>query len=124
APAGLIEIVRLLAARVSDTLALRHARAGIEESGERFRDFFERTTELIGSVDAGGRLLHANEAFVSTLSVPREELMHQPLLRRIEANEREAFKQAFDDVIASGEPRTIETILVTSSGRMVNVEGS
>ena len=129
------EILRLLAARVTDVLALRngsaalrarvaHVEAALEESDDRFRDFFERTTDLIASIDAEGRLLHANEAFVSTLAMSRDELFHQPLTRVIEPAAREAFKLAFREVVASAQSQTIETVLVSAAGRLVTVEGS
>ncbi len=135
APAVMAEMLRLLAARISDILVIRSGggmlrdrvallEANLEESDERFRDFFERTTDLIASIDSEGRLLHANEAFVSALSVPREQLFHQPILRLIEPGARDAFKLAFHEVIASAQAQTIETVFVTPGGRSVTVEGS
>jgi PAS domain S-box-containing protein len=135
APPVVAEMLRLLAARVTDILTVRNGssvlrrrvellEANLEESNERFRDFFERTTDLIASIDSEGRLLHANEAFVDTLSISREQLFHQPILRLIEPAARDAFKLAFHEVIASAQPQTIETVFVTASGRQVTVEGS
>jgi PAS domain S-box-containing protein len=121
------ELLRLLAARVRDTGALARVsdlEAAVAESSERFRDFFERTTDLIASIDAEGVLLHANDAFLNTLAVPREQLVRQPLVRVIEPAGREPFMLAFREVIASGEPRTIETVFVTATGQPVTVEGS
>jgi PAS domain S-box-containing protein len=129
--AGLGEVLRLLAARVTDRLAAKrkddrmaHLLAALEESEGRFRDFFEQTPELIASVDADGRLLHVNEAFVELLSIARDELVRQPLDRVIESSARDAFRVAFREVVASGEPLMIETVLVTSTGRQVTVEGT
>src|SRR5260221_4092602 len=136
APSPLIaEILRLLAARVTDALALRngsttlrtrvaHLEAALEESDDRFRDFFERTTDLIASIDAEGRLLHANQAFVDTLTMSREELFHNPVPRVIDPAARESFQLAFREVVASAQSQTIETVLVSAAGRIVNVEGS
>ncbi len=132
---NLHELLRLLALRVTDRLALRDSEttlrrrvrsllASLDESNGRFRDFFERTTDLIASVDADGRLLHANEAFISTLALTREEVAGQPITRVIEAVAQDAFRLAFREVIATARPQSIETVLVTAGGRLVNVEGT
>jgi PAS domain S-box-containing protein len=129
--AGMGENLRLLAARVTDRLAVKrkddrlaHLLAALQESEERFRDFFEQTTELIASLDADGRLLHVNEAFVELLSIARDELVRQPLARVIESSARDPFRVAFSEVVASGQPRMIETVLLTSTGKQVTVEGT
>jgi PAS domain S-box-containing protein len=135
APPMTAEILRLLAARVTDVLAVRgngaalrarvaQLEASLEESDDRFRDFFERTTDLIASIDAEGRLLHANEAFVDALAMSRQDLLHQPLARVLEPEAREAFALAFREVVASAHSQTIETVLVSSTGRGITVEGS
>src|SRR5258706_291903 len=54
APQGVAEILRLLAGRVSDTLAtperVARLQAAPEERDERFRAFFERTTDFLASI--------------------------------------------------------------------------
>src|SRR5438132_6913299 len=61
------EILQAFAGRVlAELRARRQANdlerlsAAVAEGEERFREFFERTDDLIMSIDADGRLLHAN----------------------------------------------------------------
>lgn len=124
-------ILKVFADRIMSELRVRKQDAemlslqsSLEDANERFRDFFERTTDLIMSIDADGRLLHANQAVLDKLGVPREELFNTPLERIIEPAVRDEFRIAFAEVIASSEPKTIETVFVTESGRTINVEGS
>ena len=124
------DILRSVAARVMAELRVRRQSEQIErltsavaDAEERFREFFERTTDLIMSIDADGRLLHANQAVFDTLSMRREELVNQPLSRVVEPSVRDDFRIAFSEVIASGQPKSIETIFVTTTGKRINVEG-
>src|SRR5213075_880742 len=52
------------------------------------------------------------------------ELVSQPLLNVVDPAVRDDFRIAFSEVIASGEPKSIETVFVTSTGKRINVEGS
>ena len=125
------DILRVFAGRVMSELRLRRhdeetlrLKASLDDANERFRDFFERTTDLIMSIDADGRLLHANQAVLDKLGLTREELVNLPLVGIIDPSVRNEFQIAYAEVIAAAEPQTIETMFVTASGRTVNVEGS
>jgi len=98
--------------------------ARLEESAERFRDFFDRTTDFVMSVDAGGRLLHVNEAVPAALGIAREELLDRPLTAIIDAPLRDEFRAALAEIIRNAEPQTVETVFVTGGGRRITVEGS
>jgi two-component system, sensor histidine kinase and response regulator len=124
------DILRNFAGRVMAELRVRRQAGEIErlaglaaDAEERFREFFERTTDLIMSIDAEGRLLHANQAVLDALAMRRDELVNQPLSKVVESSVRDDFRIAFSEVIASGEPKPIETVFVTSTGKRINVEG-
>src|SRR5262249_7387948 len=104
------DILRNLAACVVAELRLRRQSREIErlaseleEAQERFRDFFERTTDLIMSIDADGRLLHLNQAVLDALQMKRGDVVNQPLSDIVEPAARDDFRIAFSEVIASGE---------------------
>ncbi|MEA2569593.1 MAG: two-component system, sensor histidine kinase and response regulator [Acidobacteriota bacterium] len=123
-----VEALTLLARLVVEKLIARRDRlelsARLQESAERFRDFFDRTTDLVMSVDAGGRLLHVNDAVPAALGIAREELLAKPLTAIIDPPLREEFRTALTEIIASAQPQTIETVFVTGGGRRITVEGS
>src|SRR5947209_1474806 len=99
------DVLRLVAARILAERRVRRLASAAEEAQERFRDFFERTTDLIMSIDADGRLLHANQAVLEILGLRREELINQPLTKIVEPAARDDFRVAFGEVIAAGEPK-------------------
>jgi PAS domain S-box-containing protein len=125
------DILRNLAARVVAELRVRRqandvARlsAAAADAEERFRDFFERTPDLIMSIDADGRLLHVNQAVLEAMGMRRDELVNKPLADIVEPSVRDDFRIAFGEVIAAGEPKSVETIFVTSTGKRINIEGT
>ncbi|HEX9160471.1 MAG TPA: response regulator [Thermoanaerobaculia bacterium] len=114
-------VLRLLARQISRELEVRREKA---ELNERFREFFEQTDDFVMSIGPDLRLIHSNETVVGTLGYTREELTSQPLLRVVAPEARDEFRSYFADVFGSGEPRTLETVFVTSGGRRITVEGS
>jgi len=125
------EIVRQLVLMARLTVAVLIARrerleiqATLAESNDRFRDFFDRTADLIVSIGADGRLLHVNEAVLSALGFAREEIVNAPLTNLIDPAMRDEFSAVYANVIASGEATVVETVFVTGDDRRVTVEGS
>jgi len=113
--------LRLLARQAAREFAIRRE---LDELNDRFREFFEQTDDLVMSISGNGRLLHANETVFNTLGFTREELSSQPLFRVVDADARSEFESALADVMESGEPRIVETVFLTPSGRKITVEGS
>ena len=116
-----VTLLRVLGRQVSRELA---AKERVEEANDRFREFFEQTDDLVMSISADGRLLHANEAVMQTLGFSREELSRTPLLQVVDPDSRDEFRDAFADTFATGEPQRVETVFITASGRRITVDGS
>lgn len=110
--------------RIEAAEKLDELRTSLEDAEERFRDFFERTPDLVMSLSADGRLLHANESVLTTLGFSRDELTRAPLIRVIDPDARDAFRATFDAVFQTGKGQTVETVFVTAGGRRITVEGS
>jgi two-component system sensor histidine kinase/response regulator len=122
---AMAEVARQLERHEREAMAQRLSDLEVTagESDERFREFFEKTPDLVLSIDAAGRLLHANEALFNAVGRSRDDLLHQPLLRIIEQPAREEFNVAFEQVMSTGETKTIETVFLCSGGRRMIVEG-
>lgn len=120
-PSGPVAILNLLAQSVTHGFA---AAAAVEEANTRFREFFEQTDDLVLSISADGRLLHANETALNTLGLSRDDLGRAALRRSVDADVRDSFVDSFEAVMKSGEPYTMETTFVTASGARIVVEGS
>jgi PAS domain S-box-containing protein len=123
-----LETLRMIGRLIVRELVARRERQQtidlIEESDARFRDFFEQTDDLIMSIAPDGRLLHGNEATMNALGFTREQLSSAPITRVIEPESRDAFRSAFAQAFATGEPQRIETTFITAGGRRITVEGS
>ena len=123
-----IQILRLLGRQVVRELApdpeRERLKEMLEESDARFREFFEQTDDLVMSIAPDGRLLHANSSTTIALGLEREALSSVPLIRVIDSDSRDAFRRAFAEAFASGEPQRVETTFVTADGRRMIVEGS
>jgi two-component system, sensor histidine kinase and response regulator len=111
----------LLGRAVSREYALER---GLDEANARFREFFEQTDDFVLSIGADGKLLHANEPALTMLGFGRGDLGRIELIKGIDPESRPGFQEAFRAVMVSGEPLTVETTFVTSSGRRITVEGS
>lgn len=97
---------------------------GVGELEERFREFFEQTDDLVMTISNTGRLVHSNETVFNTLGFSREEMSAHPLDRFIDDDERDHFRVSLAGVFEAGQPRIVETVFVTSSGRRLAVEGT
>jgi two-component system, sensor histidine kinase and response regulator len=121
-------VLRTLGRQAMRELAVREElsdfAARLRDSDDRFRDFFEHTTDLVMSIDADGRLLHANGAALDLLGFTRAELASTPLVRVIDPESRDAFRSALTDVFTTGESQLVETVFITAGGRRVTVEGT
>jgi PAS domain S-box-containing protein len=103
---------------------LAHARELLQESEQRFRDFFEQTEDWIMSLAPDGRLMHANEAVMESLGFTREELTRTPIIRVVDAEARDGFRRTFAEVFSTSTAQRIETVFVTAGGRRITVDGS
>lgn len=131
---GQVYTLRLIGRQVMRDLAVRRERIAtaeelsrlrdlLDESMERFRDFFEQTDDFVLSIGSDGRLMHMNETTEQTLGFSREDLVRQPLARVIDPELRAAFLEALDAAFTTRRPEHVETVFVTSSGRRITAEG-
>ncbi|MDQ3283505.1 MAG: response regulator [Acidobacteriota bacterium] len=91
----------------------------LAEANDRFRDFFEQTSDLILSLDANGVLLHANEAAHHAIGATRGT----PLVQAVEPERRDELREVFARVFESGNAERIETVFVTPGGNRITLEG-
>ena len=111
-----VALLRILARHASRELQLRDELA---EANDRFRDFFEQTSDLVLSLAPDGTILHANEAANALLGISRGA----SLLQAAEPDRREELRQAFARVFDGMHPERIETVFVTAAGSRVTLEG-
>jgi PAS domain S-box-containing protein len=119
-----VHVIESRADRIAHHEEMSNVRESLEESEARFRDLFEQTDDLIMSIAADGRMLHANQTTLNALGIANEELSRVEILRIVDPDERESFRRTWDRVFAKGEPQRIETVFVVAGGRRMTVEGA
>ncbi|HYO78200.1 MAG TPA: response regulator [Thermoanaerobaculia bacterium] len=100
------------------TQELRH-REQLSEANDRFRDFFEQTSDLVLSVGPDGALLHANEIAHAALGLTRGT----PMIHAVEPDRRAEVREALTRVFESGQAERLETAFVTPGGNRITLEG-
>ena len=79
-----------------ETLARREAEAELAESEERYRSLYRDSPTMLCSLDAEARFLDANETWLATLGVSREEVLGKSLLDFLDEDSR---RQAVDELL-------------------------
>ena len=111
-----IETLRILGRHAERELLLRHL---VDEADARFREFFEHTSDLVMTVGADGRLMHANDTALTALGIERGSL----LVSVADPERRDELQQVLRDVVNTARPQRIETVFVTTAGKKITVEG-
>ena len=111
-----LDTLRILGRHAARELLLRRATVDAEE---RFREFFEHTSDLVMTVGANGALLHANDTALEALGITRGTLLD----RVVDPERRDEMREVLAAVFEQGEPQRIETIFITAAGRRITVEG-
>jgi PAS domain S-box-containing protein len=109
-------ILRILARQAARELTVREE---LDDAHERFRDFFEQTSDLVMSLGPRGTLLHANETAMTALGIAPGALLTQA----VEPDRREEVRETLARVFETAQPERIETVFVTAGGSRITLEG-
>ena len=117
------------AERITLTALARHAarelqfrdelREAVQEADERFRDFFEQTSDLVLSIAPDGTILHANETANETLGISRGA----SVVQSVEPDRRDELRGVLRRVFLNAAAERVETVFVTAAGSRVTLEG-
>ncbi|HEY0160158.1 MAG TPA: ATP-binding protein [Thermoanaerobaculia bacterium] len=111
-----VALLRSLGREASRELAHQQE---LSEANDRFRDFFEQTSDLVLSVGSDGTLLHANEIAQQALGISRGA----QLVQSVEPERRGELRDALTRLFDTGEPERVETVFVTAGGNRITLEG-
>jgi PAS domain S-box-containing protein len=106
-----------------DITRMKRDQEALRASEERYRDLFENATDLIQSIDAGGRFQFVNAAWCRTLGYSTEEARELSLWDLVHPEHRATTKALYEQVFAGNNVPVVETVLVARDGRNVHVEG-
>ncbi len=97
----------------------------LRESEEKYRELVENASDLVWSIELGGRFLSANRAMAALLGYAPAEIVGQPWESFIpEEDQREIVRRAIRDKLDGRSRTNYEVRLGTKSGDFVQVEVS
>ncbi len=113
-----------IAAQVGQCLEREMSQAALTQSEERFRELFENASDLVQGIDAQGRFVLVNPAWLRTLGYDREELCTMTVFDVVHPSRHVALAAAIKRAVTGEVVGAFESILVAKDGRDVYVEGT
>ena len=111
APAG-----NLIYAAAQDITENKQAEEALQNSEEKFRQFFNNTLDYCYIISTEGNILHINEAALKTLGYKLGELVGQPLARIYAPESLAKVEDLFTQWKENGQIRDEEMVIVTRKG--------
>jgi PAS domain S-box-containing protein len=109
---------------VSDITEKKKAFEILKDNEERYKILFENTTDLIQSVNAKGRFVDVNPAWLQVLEYPKEELHNLTLSDILREDEIKHCLEIFNKVCRGESIKNIETVFISKTGKEIFVKGS
>lgn len=121
-----VQLLRDLAALVANEIegaTLEGALSSVREKEARYLTLLDETTDLIFSVDAAGRVLHANRALLSALGYKSAEASGADLSSLIAPESRERCAATLSRVLKGEESGVFDAVFLSKSGQRVLARG-
>jgi diguanylate cyclase (GGDEF)-like protein/PAS domain S-box-containing protein len=94
----------------------------LRQSEERFRLLYERAPVAYQSLDAEGRILEVNDAWLAQLGYPREAVIGQNISAFLAPGQEELQQDCLSQLLAAGAQHGTEFDMVRRDGSLVIVE--
>ena len=114
----------LLERSIRYALERKKSQEALRESEERYRDLFENANDMIQSVAEDGNFLYVNATWKRIMGYDQDEIERLSLIEVIHPDERVAFTDSYNHIIAGEGDDLIETAFITRDGRKIFVQGS
>ena len=95
----------------------------LQQSEERYRDLFDKASDLIQSVDADGRFLYVNQRWLDTLGYTADEVAQMHFAEVIHPNHLQHCYDVFRRLQTTEPSLKIETVFISKKGHHFIVEG-
>lgn len=106
-----------------DMSGIRKMQHELQQSEARYRDILESTGEMIFSTDAAGRFLFVNRSWREVLGYTDDQVQELRVENIIHPDERQRIRRLFRRLSAGEGPLPVNTLLYTSQGQPLFVEG-
>ena len=111
-----------LYAAVTTTLYKHSVEKRMIESEERFRLLFEKAPVPYQSLDAEGRIMQLNQAWLKQLGYEYDEVIHHPISEFLVQDHIKLLQERFPKFIATGEVHNVEFDFKHKDGQIVTFE--
>jgi len=98
------------------------AERAMRRSEARYRDLFDKASDLIATMDVAGSLTAVNEAFARAMGYPREALIGMDMTDLVPTESRDLVAEARERTLEGGAPKLYEHELVARDGSRIQVE--
>ncbi len=109
----------VLALDVTDRVMAERA---LLRSEARYRELFDKASDLIATMDVDGTLTAVNEAFARATGYHRDELIGMPITDLVPTDSRDLVVEARERTLEGGAPKLYEHELVARDGSRIQVE--
>ena len=94
----------------------------LRESEALYRELAEKSIDVIYKVDPEGRLQYISPSVEALTGYRKEELIGEPFLKFLSANQRTGVEAAIGEAIAGDQTQGFQTEIIGKGGRRVSVE--
>lgn len=109
---------------VSDITEKKKAFEKLKDSQERYRILFENTSDLVQSVNAQGKFVDVNPAWLEALEYSKEEVNNLTLINILREDQVKHCMEIFNKVCQGEDIKDIETVFVSKTGKEIFVKGN
>jgi PAS domain S-box-containing protein len=96
----------------------------LRESESKYRDLFERSLDLIQSIDKEGNLIFINQAWSKKTGYTSEDLAKSSVFVLLNPKEKEHGEQLFSRALKGETMMDIQVVYLTKSGERLELEGN
>ncbi|MGF3555089.1 MAG: PAS domain-containing protein [Thermoplasmatota archaeon] len=108
---------------VSDVTEKKKALDNLKDNEKRYKILFENTSDLVQFMDAYGKFVEVNPAWLNTLEYSKEEVNNLKLVDIIRKDEIQHCLELFNKVCQGESIKDFETFFVSKTGKEIFVKG-
>ena len=111
-------------ANLIDITELKRAEESDKSSEEKYRDLCENASYMIQCTTPSGLITYTNRAWRKTIGYSENEIKNLSLFEIIPYDDKDYWLEVLHQVISKERSYNVDSILVSSSGDRINVQGS
>jgi PAS domain S-box-containing protein len=115
---------RAFVANLIDITELKEAEASVKSDEEKYRDLCENASDMILCTTPSGLITYTNRAWRQTMGYREDEINNLSLFEIVPYDYKDYWLEVLHQAISGEQPYNVDSILVSSSGKKINVQGT